>query len=361
MIFMKKYFRLLSLLLFCACSSHYTMEDFVKVKKIDAHFHLNTTDTFAINQAIADNFDIISLNTDAYGGLNIERQDSITDVLHKMFPDKINYMTTFSMNGFKVSGWQNSIINKIDKAIQNGAVGVKMWKNIGTIERDTDSTFIMIDNPIFDPLLSYLEKNEIPVTGHFGDPKNGWLPVEKMTIRGDSNYFCHHPEFHFFKHPEIPDYDFQNDARNRMLDKHPKLIFVGAHLASLEWDVDTLAELFEKYPNSYVDIAGRNCYFELQAKDNWQKVHDFLIEYHDRILYGTDMGTREHDQDPNGTKVYIHGIWLHDWRFFTTDDNMQCEQFDGTFNGMNLPKNIIDDIYYNNAKRIFLNHKIKIK
>jgi hypothetical protein len=48
-------------LLATACEPHdeyYAREDFARIKKLDAHTHLNTLDTTLIEQAIADNFEL---------------------------------------------------------------------------------------------------------------------------------------------------------------------------------------------------------------------------------------------------------------------------------------------------------------
>ena len=42
-----------------------------------------------------------------------------------------------------------------------------------------------------------------------------------------------------------------------MLEKNPELIFIGAHMGSLEWSVDELAKRLDKFPNMSVDMAAR--------------------------------------------------------------------------------------------------------
>ena len=46
-------------------------------------------------------------------------------------------------------------------------------------------------------------------------------------------------------------------SRDRMLEKNPDLIFVGAHLGSLEWDVNELGKTLDRFPNMAVDMAAR--------------------------------------------------------------------------------------------------------
>ena len=107
-----------------------------------------------------------------------------------------------------------------------------------------------------------------------------------MTVDGDRRYFAAHPEYHGLLHPEIPNYEAQVAARDRMLERHPTLRVVGCHLGSLEYDVDELAKRLDKYPNLAVDLSARIVHLQIQPRD---KVRAFLVKYQDRLLYGTDV------------------------------------------------------------------------
>jgi len=57
----------------------------------------------------------------------------------------------------------------------NGAIGVKIWKNIGMTNKDSANQFIMIDNPRFDPIIKFIEEKNKTIVGHLGEPKNCYL------------------------------------------------------------------------------------------------------------------------------------------------------------------------------------------
>jgi hypothetical protein len=71
------------------------------------------------------------------------------------------------------------------------------------------------------------------------------------------------------------------------LNAHPALRFDAVHLASLEWDVDNVANFLERFPNANVDLAARLVHLQFQAARNPAKVRQFLLRYQDRILYGS--------------------------------------------------------------------------
>lgn len=338
----------------------YTQEDFQSVPKIDAHMHIqNYADTVFINQAQEDNFQFLNLNVFKSGGKPIEEQQKFSVEMVQTFPGRNAWVTTFSLDNFNKEGWQDEAITYIKKSVQNGAVGVKVWKNIGFFLKDVNAKLVMIDHPRFDPILDYLAKNHIPLIGHLGEHRNSWLPLEKMTVNGNRDYARAHPEEHMFLHPERPSYEDYINARDRMLEKHPDLVFIGAHLGSLEWSVDELAKRLDKFPNMSVDMAERVSHLQYQALTEWQKVRDFFIKYQDRLVYGTDLRSSAMDivnkgiKDPEGIKKHAHEVWMRHWIFFTDDQMMRVPKVEGEFKGLKLPREVVDKIYRTNAEKLF--------
>jgi predicted TIM-barrel fold metal-dependent hydrolase len=155
-----------------------------------------------------------------------------------------------------------------------------------------------------------------------------------------------------FLHPEYPSYDDQINARDRFVEKHPEMRFVGAHLGSLEWDVDELAKRLDKFPNMAVDMAARIPHLQHQTRLNREKVRDFLIRYQDRIIYATDSGI-SNDSNPEQEKKDLHNTWINDWKYFATDQTLTSPHVNGEFQGVKLPKEAIDKIYRENARKWF--------
>ena len=331
-------------------NSYYSPKDFSSVKKIDVHAHVNTAKPDIMEQAISDNFILVSLNVEVPGELPIDSQQYYVLQQRHNYPKNIYCVTTFETETINQPGWSDRQLAYLKKSVDSGAVGVKVWKNIGMTIKDKDSNFIMIDNPIFDPIFNYLEQNNIPVIGHIGEPKNCWLPLDQMTTNNDRSYFAAHPEYHMYLHPEYPTYDAIIKSRDHLLEKHPKLKFIGAHLGSMEWDTDEIAKRLDKFPNMSVEPAERLGQLQYQSLRNWQKVHDFFIKYQDRIMYGTDLGV-ENSQSPQEVKKHANELWTRDWRYFTTGDTLESPFVNEKFRGLNLPRTVIDKFYYKNAEK----------
>src|SRR5690606_15091475 len=160
----------------------------------------------------------------------------------------------------------------LDACFAEGAIAVKDWKNIGMVFRDKDNQLIMVDNPKLDTIFDHLTSRKITLTRHFGEPTNCWLPLDEMTTNNDRMYFAEHHHPHMYKYPELPSYEEQIAARDRMLEKHPDLVFMGAHMGSLEWSVDELAKTLDRFPNMCVDLAARMGQVFYQTIENREKV-----------------------------------------------------------------------------------------
>jgi len=334
-------------------SEYYTDNDFATVKKIDAHAHVMSTNHVLMEQAKADNFKLISLNCEVPGYPPIDSQQYFAIQQRLSYPDDFNYLTTFETATRFNPGWAERQLDYLKKSFANGAIGIKVWKNIGMTIKDKDSNFIMIDNPMFDTIFNFLEQSRIPVCGHIGEPKACWMPLDQMTTNNDRSYFSSHPEYYMYLHPEYPSYEAQIQSRDHLLEKHPNLRFVGAHLGSLEWSVDEMAKRLDKFPNMALDCAERVGHVQYQTIHNWQKVHDFFMKYQDRIIYGTDL--EEWDSDNSDTlKKKAHDLWLRDWKYFTSGDTLQSPLVNGKFKGLMLPKSVVDKIYYKNVEKWYL-------
>jgi predicted TIM-barrel fold metal-dependent hydrolase len=333
---------------------YYTLADFQRVEKIDAHMHVSGRADRLIARAIADHFRILTINVDAPDYPPIGEQRGFAVSLRERYPGRVAFAATFSVEGFQSPGWSAAALRDIDAAVAQGAVGVKIWKNIGMALRDADGSYVMPDDARLEPVIARLEQQHLVLLGHQAEPRNCWLPLERMTVRGDREYFAAHPQYYMYQHPEMPSQETILAARDRMLAAHPALRFDAVHLASLEWDVDRVAAFLERFPNASVDMAARLVHLEYQAASDPEKVRRFLIRYQDRVLYGSDDAYGPADDDPRAVEE-VHAGWVEDWRFLVSSDRMHSEDFAAAFQGLHLPSAVVDKIYRRNAEALFVN------
>lgn len=334
-------------------SGYYNRSDFAKVPKTDVHFHYNSTDGRYVKFAFDSmNFRLVSPNVDSE--IPLDSQLNTAGLVHHNFPGKFAFFGTFSVDSFGREGFAENTVARIEKCMKAGACGIKIWKNIGMVLKNKEGKFVMVDDPAFDQVFDYLEANNIMVMAHLGEPRNCWLPEDQMTVDNDRRYYANHPQYHMFKHPEAPSYEDQIRARDNLLKKHPKLRLVGAHLASLEWNVDELAKHFDQYPNLKADLAARIGHLQYQSRADYDRVRNFMIKYQDRLMYGTDGSVSQKDTSLNRMKARMRSGWLDHWMYLATDSPVVVKDLAGQkVKGLHLPKEVIDKLYSKNAAEFF--------
>lgn len=330
----------------------YSMADYADVPKFDAHVHANVAASGLMTAARRANFQLLSINVDYPAFPAVAEQFRVARELRKQDAARFHFAGTFSMRGWGTPAWAPAMRADIDQARTAGAVAIKIWKNVGMVERDAAGKLVGIDDPGFDPLARHLIARGLPLIIHHGEPHNCWLPLDQMTTDNDREYFRAHPEYHMYLHPEMPSYQSLMAARDRFVARHPKLRTDGAHLASLEWNVDEMAKYLDAHPTAVLDTAARMSQLQVQSVADHEKVRAFFIRYADRILYATDL-TENPGIRPTDMAAQADAVWQSDWRYLATAESQPVAAIGRNVRGLNLPRSVIRRIYWSNARRFF--------
>lgn len=348
-----------SMLLWAACAAaatppapNYSMDDFARVRKLDSHVHGNVVNPALLEQAKADNFELMSINVDYPDFPALAEQRAAALAQLKMDPARFHWATAFSIKGFEEPGWADKVGAQLAADAKQGAKAVKIWKNVGMAERNRKGDLIRIDDPGLSPVADRVQSLGITLIAHQGEPYNCWLPLDQMSTDNDREYFENHPQYYMYLHPEMPSHADLMGARDNFVAAHPKMRFVGAHLASLEYDVDRIAAFLDRFPNANVDMAARMSQLQYQSVRDHDKVRNFIIKYQDRLLYGTDLTINPGD-DPAQFRQEAHGFWTRDWRYLATGETQHVDVIKADVKGLALPRAVIDRIYYANARKTF--------
>jgi predicted TIM-barrel fold metal-dependent hydrolase len=136
-------------------------------------------------------------------------------------------------------------------------------------------------------------------------------------------------------------------ALDHVLEQNPSLRVVGAHLGSMEADLDAVAQHLDRYPNFAVDLSGRIPYLALHPRPT---VIAFILEYQDRLIYGSDLEFSPRSKlQPR--MHYWEEFYANDWRFLATRGTVEFEGVKGQ--GLALPESVLRKIYHDNAVRWF--------
>jgi predicted TIM-barrel fold metal-dependent hydrolase len=272
----------------------------------------------------------------------VQPNQTAREVLHST-GGRAAWCSTFDPQDFEKPGFADNSIRFLNETFAEGAVAVKIWKAIGMDLKKHDGSYLMADDPVFDPIYSDIAARHHTLFAHLAEPASCWLPPN--AAGPDYGYYQQHPQWYMFLHPDHPSQAVILAARDHLLEKHPDLRVVGCHLGSMELDVDEIARHFDRYPNFAVDTAARVQYLMMQPPD---KVRAFLTKYQDRVLYGTDNGLQAED-DPATTLPRWEYRYLRDWRYFST--NEWIEYHGSKYRGLALPQDILRKLYHDNAVR----------
>ena len=251
--------------------------------------------------------------------------------------------TTFNPYAFREPGFDEAVIRQLDQNFAEGAVAVKIWKNIGMELKDARGRYVMPDDPIFEPIYRDIAAHDKTLVAHLAEPDSCWQPLNPASP--DYWYYTHNPQWYMYGKPNAASKADILRARDHLLAENPKLRVVGAHLGSMESNFEELGQHFDRYSNFAVDMAARMPYVMMQPHD---RVIAFILKYQDRLLYGTDLGFR-----PGGNETDAIESWekyyAHVWRFLATQDTVEYEG--KHYQGLALPQAVLQKIYHDNAVR----------
>lgn len=317
--------------------------------KIDAHIHYRADHPDAL--ALFDEYDIKRLNVcvahDGSGRWRKERR-ALYRHLSRANPQRFAWCTTFDPPDFKAPDYADRVIDELAQDFAAGAVACKFWKNIGMDVRKPDGSFLMIDDPVFDPIYAYLAAEGKPALMHIAEPLACWQPLDENNVH--YGYYSQHPEWHMFDRPEFPAHGALMGARDHVLATHPALRVIGAHLGSLEYDVAEVAKRLDHYPNFAVDTSAR--LRDLAVQDS-ARVRQFIINYQDRILFGTDIVQRQplSAMDDAARAQHLASIrrkYDTEFAYFETTGIVTIQNREAQ--GLGLPEDVLQKLYFDNAR-----------
>ncbi len=225
--------------------------------------------------------------------------------------DKLSDRILFAPGAFTIPSngiWWN--VNEIKTFKDQGFVGLKLWPHGAIL-----STKI----PGIHEQLSEAGRQGMPLIGyHTGDPGD---------LKGNSAAF---PKF--------------EDDTIEVVKAHPQTTFIFAHgLFMLENDLgmEKLGRIFDKYPNVFVDTAFTH---NMRQTANYtvSKARAFYIKYRDRILFGSDVFAAGGDAN----------AFLNERRVLETNQVASGLHGGPKLEGLNLPADVLNHIYYWNAARL---------
>jgi predicted TIM-barrel fold metal-dependent hydrolase len=305
---------------------------------VDVHSHQQNAPSMTAEQAARMISEMDALNMKALVNLSGRSGDSLTAAIRNMnarYPKRFMTFANISFNGIDDPDYGARTAAQLERDVRNGAQGLKIFKNLGMDVRDKSGKRVATDDARLDPVWRKAAQLGIPVLIHTGDPAPFWQPHDKNNERWlelkEVPQRIRTPD-------KYPPFDSIMAEQHRLFGKHPKTIFINAHLGWYGNDLGKLGALLDRYPNMYTEIGA--VLAELGRQPHTARA--FLTKYQNRVLFGKD--------------IYNQAEYHTYFRVLETAD----EYFDyyrrrhafWKMYGLNLPDDVLKKLYYKNALRI---------
>ncbi|WP_350449102.1 amidohydrolase family protein [Paracidobacterium acidisoli] len=322
------------------------LAQFKALRPIDTHTHIYQSAPQMLAMLDRLNLhilDILVTETPDQKALDTERSDAWAFVAASN--GHASLCDTFNPFVYNEPGFARKVSADLNNGFDRGAIAVKIWKNIGEQVKDSKGRYLLPDDPVFEPIYQDIAAHHKTLIAHVADPDSIWEAPNPQSP--DYSYYMEHPEWYMYNKPGIPSKATILLARDRLLEKNPKLRVVGAHLGSMERNLDQIGQHLDRYPNFAVDLAARMPYFVMQPRDT---MIAFITKYQDRIIYATDDELPA-NADAAKEVPHLERGYAVDWRYLATTDNIEYRG--KQVQGLGLPLPILRKLYHDNAVQWF--------
>jgi predicted TIM-barrel fold metal-dependent hydrolase len=232
-------------------------------------------------------------------------------------------------------GFGAKAAKQLEEDIKAGAMGLKIFKDLGMFVNKADGSRLPVDDPELDPIWQACARLNIPVLIHTADPEEFFQPIDyknerwlELSLYPDRRYPA----------SQFPTFEQINTERDNLFRRHPKTTFIMAHLGWHANNLARVAKMFDEMPNVHGELGA--VLYDLGRQP--RAAREFMIKYQDRVLFGKDS------YQPDEFPYY--------WRVFETGD----EYFDyyrdyhafWKLYGLELPDQVLKKLYYQNALKL---------
>lgn len=298
---------------------------------IDIHTHQRDASPAALDKLIADMDKLnmrIMLSSPVRGSWGANTKKYIDGVRAYSQSKRFASMTNVNY------GDLDNAAKQLEEDAKNGAIGVKVWKNLGINEKDKEGKRIAVDDDRLKPVWAVAAKYNMPVMIHTADPKPLFDPMDKYNER----WLELKIQKGRAEHGGVS-WEQLIKEQHSLFRKNPKTTFIMAHMGWMAHDLTALGKLLDEMPNVNVEFAA--ILGELGRQPRAAK--RFFVKYQDRVLFGKDR------YDPAEYPFYF--------RILESDDEWidNIRKYHGLWHlyALDLPDDVLRKVYYKNALRLF--------
>ena len=302
---------------------------------IDVHSHHRNLSPARVDSLIAA---MDAMNMAVMVNLSGSTGDRLGQIIKEMkerYPDRFVVFANLNFDGIDDPDWGANAAAQLERDVEAGAQGLKIFKNLGMTLTDSTGNRIATDDRRFDPVWAEAGELDIPVLIHTGDPKQFWEPQDRFNER----WFELKERPGRIRPPDrFPPWERIMNEQWNVFRRHPNTTFISAHLAWLGGDLARLGRLFDELPNMHAEIGAVLAELGRQPRfaEKW------FIRYQDRVLFGKDAW------NPEEYHVYFRTLETGDEYF----DYYRKRHAFWKLYGLELPDEVLRKLYYDNAVRL---------
>ena len=307
-----------------------------KYPVVDIHSHTGPTPE-TIDRLIAE-MDAMGLRTlvNLSGGSDPAAVKQKVDFIRgTKYAGRFAVFANVQWDGAGGPGWAEKAVADLEAAVRNGAVGLKIAKNLGLRAKKADGSRLKVDDPALKPVWDLCARLNIPVIIHTAEPSEFFSPLDYRNERWLE--LALFPDRRNYM-PGSPTFEELQGERDRMFAANPKTRYIGAHFAYYGHNLPGAAKLLDRLPNVVLEVSAVLYDFGRQPR----AAREFFIKYQDRVLFGKDS--------------YAPSEFPYYWRVFETKDEYfdYYRDYHATWKlyGMDLPDEVLKKVYYRNALRV---------
>ena len=275
------------------------------------------------------------VNLSGFRGIYLEKS---LENINNNFPNRFGLFLNIDFEKIDEQNFAKNNIELITEAVNNGVIGLKVYKSLGLTDKDKNNNRIKVNDERLDPIWSICGELNIPVLIHSADPSSFWKSKDKFNER----WLELRQKPGRYRDPKSnASFEEILSEQHAMFKKHPNTTFINAHMGWMANDLDRLSSHLNNNPNVVTEIGAILAELGRQPK----RAREFFVEHQDRVLFGKDAHKL--------SEYYTY------FRVLETDD----EYFDyyrkrhGNWKmyGLNLPDTVLKKLYYKNALKLFPN------
>ncbi len=323
-------------------------KDHSKFPFVDVHSHQWKMPVMDLSDLVADMDSLnmgymINLSGSGFGTfagnqdlMDVSLTKSIENVESQGLSNRFGVFVNVDLNKIDEEDFAENNVSIIKDAVKQGAIGLKVYKNLGLNLKDNSGARVKVDDKRLNPIWEVCGELKIPVLIHSGEPSPFFDPIDKYNERW---LHARQKPASFRSPDEYPSFEVVMQEQYNMFESNPNTIFINAHLGWYGNDLDKLSEQLDNLPNVYTEIGAVIAELGRQPI----RAKKFFVEHQDRVLFGKDTYRKSE------YNVYFRILETSDEYF----DYYRKRHAHWKMYGLNIPDSILKKLYYKNALKLF--------